>query len=304
MNHKVSVITPVYKSEQYLEETLSSLAEQDYSNVEFILVDDCGGDGSVDICEYFAEQDSRFVLLRHTENRCASAGYNTGIEYALENGSEYIMFLDNDDIAEPNFVSSAVELITRTGTDIAAFDYEMFTEQNGIRVKYPDIYKTPPDVLPRNRIIKPLQDPPYLTLFNGPWIKIRRADLLRKHKDVRFQEVGGVYFGDISFWAKEFYYAKTFVLSDVCLAKYRVTHTNSTNKINNCDGYFNEFHETRRFITKHNAHGTNFAKVNFDKSIQTLEGAYNGFDLDEDTKAKLKTVIDRYLSEEKALGNC
>ncbi|MDR0804224.1 MAG: glycosyltransferase, partial [Oscillospiraceae bacterium] len=126
MQSKVSVITPIYKSEQYIEETLSSLAEQDYSNVEFILVDDCGGDGSVDICEYFSEQDSRFVLLRHTENRGASAGYNTGIEYALENGSEYIMFLDNDDIAEPNFVSTSVEVITRTGADIAAFGYNQF----------------------------------------------------------------------------------------------------------------------------------------------------------------------------------
>jgi hypothetical protein len=151
--------------------------------------------------------------------------------------------------------------------------------------------------------VNPKNTPVYLGLFNAPWIKIRRAALLRDHPDVRFKEERGLYFGDISFWTKELFYADTFVLSDTALVNYRVTHTNSTNKINKYDVYFKEFHEVRRFLAEHNAHGSGYAKMNAEKTRQTLEWVYNELEFDKDTLRELRADIDRYLSEEKALGN-
>lgn len=51
MNPQVSIVTPVYKVESYIAECVQSVINQDYDNIEFILVDDCGGDNSIHIAE-------------------------------------------------------------------------------------------------------------------------------------------------------------------------------------------------------------------------------------------------------------
>lgn len=98
---KVSIIVPVYNVSKYIEDCLHSIANQTYDNIECILVDDCGNDNSMEICERFVASYKgkiRFHIVHHKKNRGLSASRNTGTDIAT---GEYVYYLDSDDKLYP-----------------------------------------------------------------------------------------------------------------------------------------------------------------------------------------------------------
>ena len=91
---KLSIIVPVYNVLPYLDKCLSSLQIQDYNNCEFILIDDGSTDGSSELCRKFEQNDPRFKLIAHGENKGLMLARKTGI---INASGEYILFLDGDD---------------------------------------------------------------------------------------------------------------------------------------------------------------------------------------------------------------
>lgn len=77
----ISIIVPVYNVEEYLRECVDSVLNQTYSDIEVILVDDGSTDQSGNICDEYAEMDSRIKVI-HKKNRGVSSARNTGIETA------------------------------------------------------------------------------------------------------------------------------------------------------------------------------------------------------------------------------
>lgn len=75
----ISVIIPMYNAERYVEKCLQSMIRQTYKNLEIIIVNDGSTDNSRSICEAYAKQDSRIMLI-NTENRGAGSARNTGLE--------------------------------------------------------------------------------------------------------------------------------------------------------------------------------------------------------------------------------
>lgn len=63
MNELISVIVPIYNTGKYLVECVESIRKQTYSNIEIILVDDGSTDDSIEICDEFAEKDSRIRVF-------------------------------------------------------------------------------------------------------------------------------------------------------------------------------------------------------------------------------------------------
>lgn len=114
MNPKVSIIIPIYNVEKYVEECLTSVAEQTIQDcVECILVDDCGTDNSVAIAEDFVGKYSgsiTFSILHHKHNRGLSAARNTGTEQAK---GDYVFFLDSDDKLLPNSISDLLKVANK-----------------------------------------------------------------------------------------------------------------------------------------------------------------------------------------------
>ena len=93
----VSVIIPVYNVSTYIERCIHSIMNQTYTNLECILVDDCGTDDSVAKCEkMIAEYDGsvQFKMIHHEHNRGLSASRNTGTDAAT---GDYILYIDSDD---------------------------------------------------------------------------------------------------------------------------------------------------------------------------------------------------------------
>lgn len=87
---------------------LKSLQKINYSAVKIVVVDNASTDDSVERLN-MAQNGYEFIFLTSEENNGFSAGNNIGIRYALENGADYVLLLNNDTVVEPDFLSVAVE---------------------------------------------------------------------------------------------------------------------------------------------------------------------------------------------------
>lgn len=94
----VSIIVPVYNVEPYIERCARSLFEQTYNNLEYIFVNDCTPDNSIQILESvikdYPDCADKIKILHHKDNRDLSAARNTGIRKAT---GDYLFFIDSDD---------------------------------------------------------------------------------------------------------------------------------------------------------------------------------------------------------------
>lgn len=111
---KVSVIVPVYNVKKYLKQCVISILNQDYSNLELILVDDGATDGSGDICDIFKDEFPS-ILVIHQENQGLSAARNTGTKAAT---GYYISYIDSDDWVTPDYISYQIKLAKKYNADI------------------------------------------------------------------------------------------------------------------------------------------------------------------------------------------
>lgn len=115
---RVSVIVPVYNVEAYIEECLTSVANQTAGgDIECIIVDDKGTDCSINIAEQFIESNKGntkvdFKIIYRESNGGLSAARNTGIKAAI---GEYLYFLDSDDTIVPQCIERLLDLADKYG---------------------------------------------------------------------------------------------------------------------------------------------------------------------------------------------
>ena len=114
MKKVVSVIVPVYNVEKFIFKTVNSILNQDYKNIEIILVDDGSPDNSAKIIDELAKKDNRIVCV-HKENGGVSSARNAGLKIAT---GEYVTFIDGDDWVEPNYVSYLLNLVEKNKCEI------------------------------------------------------------------------------------------------------------------------------------------------------------------------------------------
>ena len=81
-NRKISIIVPVYRTQEYLGRCVDSLLAQTYPNLEIFLIDDASTDKSGSICETYAARDSRLKVIRFPKNQGPSAARNAGMRRA------------------------------------------------------------------------------------------------------------------------------------------------------------------------------------------------------------------------------
>lgn len=130
---KVSIIIPVYKVEKFLPRCIESVLRQSYSNLEILLINDGSPDRSAEICDQYAEIDSRIRVI-HKRNEGVSATRNRGIKEA---SGDYIFFLDSDDFLSNNAISILIEVAKRTDADIVISNYARIDEKNMISKNNP-----------------------------------------------------------------------------------------------------------------------------------------------------------------------
>ena len=115
-NILVSIIVPVYGTENYLPSCIDSLCRQTYSNIEIILVDDESPDKCPAICDSYAKQDNRIKVI-HQKNAGVSGARNAGMDLAT---GEYLVFVDSDDGLYPHAVEQLLQDAVFYGADIVS----------------------------------------------------------------------------------------------------------------------------------------------------------------------------------------
>lgn len=113
----ISVVIPVYNTEDYIEHCVRSVLSQTYADLQVILVDDGSTDGSGAIVD--AIDDPRVKVI-HQENGGLSAARNTGLDHA---DGELVCFVDGDDFIEPDMLEILYGTMDRTGADIVQCGY-------------------------------------------------------------------------------------------------------------------------------------------------------------------------------------
>lgn len=112
----ISVIIPVYKVEDRLDACIESVLLQNYENLQIILVDDGSPDKSGEICDSWANKDTRIEVI-HKQNGGLSSARNAGLEIV---SGEYVLFLDSDDLLDITTCSQLYSLIKQHDADIAS----------------------------------------------------------------------------------------------------------------------------------------------------------------------------------------
>ena len=107
MNPFFSIIIPIYNSEKYLDRCLASICNQTFSSFEVLLINDGSSDNSLEICNKWAQKDSRIIVLSQ-KNYGASAARNKGIKEAT---GKYIQLVDSDDTISPECLEKIYGII-------------------------------------------------------------------------------------------------------------------------------------------------------------------------------------------------
>lgn len=113
---KISVIVPVYNTEEFLERCLFSLMTQTEKDMEFILIDDASTDHSLSIMRAFQKLDQRFKIITSSKNEGVSITRNKGLEIAT---GKYIGFVDSDDFIKEDYFKVLSSAIDESGIPIA-----------------------------------------------------------------------------------------------------------------------------------------------------------------------------------------
>lgn len=134
---KISIIVPVYNVENFISTCIESILNQDYSNIELILVNDGSNDASGEICDQYSKKDKR-VKVYHKENGGQSSARNLGIKMST---GDYIAFLDSDDFWIENKLNDMVKVLEKENPDLLMFKIYSYYESSNTYKPFSKEYK-------------------------------------------------------------------------------------------------------------------------------------------------------------------
>lgn len=135
MRYDVTIGIPVYQSVDYIQRAMWSVLSQSYPSIEFLVIDDCGMDGSMDIIrklQYSHPRGSDIHIISHIGNLGASESRNDIIREAQ---GDYLYFMDSDDVIAENAISLLMQNIRQYDAEIVFGSYERI-EISGKRILY------------------------------------------------------------------------------------------------------------------------------------------------------------------------
>lgn len=176
---KVSVIVPIYNTETYMEECLSSILNQTLQDIEIICIDDGSKDNSVSIVKKYMDEDKRFSLI-YGKHCGAGNARNLGLKQAR---GDYLYFLDSDDFIAPNCIESLYLKATETNADVViCASQSLHVQSKQVSTLF---YALKSDLLPARQKYFNCQDikEHAFQFFNGwPWDKLYKHKFITQNK--------------------------------------------------------------------------------------------------------------------------
>lgn len=185
-NVRVSVIIPVFNAEKYLQDTLESVMNQTFRDIEILCVDDGSTDRSLEIMQSCSSMDSRIKILHQKEKSAGAAlARNLGLEAA---SGEYVIFLDADDLFEPDLIEASYQVAKDKNADAVTFG-ACFYHSNTHMDLYEPAWRID-SIFLENETINPMDYP--TTLFQkfkgSAWVYLFRRQYIAE-KNISFYSV-------------------------------------------------------------------------------------------------------------------
>ena len=224
----ITVIVPVYNVEKYIKDCIDSLINQTYKNIEIILVDDGSKDRSGEICEYYAEKDSRIKVI-HKRNEGLGFARNTGLEVAQ---GTFVTFVDSDDKADPNLLEELAKGIAESNCDTCIGGFKRTLEDGTVRFEEiydNDIYRG--DEVYNKLFARMLGSAPdrHDSIRMSVWNVMYSMNIIRKY-NIRFPSEREFISEDI-IWDSEYYkYAKQVRVINSTAYNYRINPDSLTRR--------------------------------------------------------------------------
>lgn len=257
---KVSIIVPIYNGENYIDNCVSSLKKQTYSNLEFVIVDDGSTDKSAQLCDELTKGDDRFKVI-HKPNGGLSSARNEGIRAS---SGEYVYFYDVDDDIIPSLVEDNVKLAIEHNADVVMFSFWYHNLDTG---EHKDNILGRSFVGSEEEFFRDyLQLAVQHEVFNAPWNKLYRRSFLEDNK-LEFLPEYPIY-EDIIFAVRMLKKAEKIVVNDNMYYVYNV-RSSGTLISKYVDGYFDS-------VTYFYENALDYCKLHPDNSqqISTLSSLY------------------------------
>lgn len=217
---EISILVPVYKAEKYIGRCARSLFEQTYSNLEFVFVNDCTPDGSIDVLKHilaeYPERQPQTKIINHNKNRGVAAARNTLIDNAT---GDYLLWVDADDFIARDATEVLADKVEETGADMVCFNTAWFTEADGARMMPENDGRTPTDFILNVLNYK---------ISSVLWGRLMRHSLFYEH-NIRFIE--GYNMGeDLMVLVEAAYYSKMLINEKAVLYFQDVSNHNSLSR--------------------------------------------------------------------------
>lgn len=215
---QVSVIVPVYNVERFFERCLRSLFGQTLQDIEYIFVNDCTPDGSIDllkrIMEEFPERKAQVRIVEHEKNRGLGAARNTGLRHA---GGTYVIHCDSDDWVDSDLYEKMYGKALDEDADIVCCNVSLEQDGSRERMEYP--YRM------ENRAT--LLNLRFLSggIYSSTWNKLVKKSL--------YTENGLTFYDGVNMWedtgitVRLRYFSKKTVVTDEALYHYNLQNTGS-----------------------------------------------------------------------------
>ena len=215
---KVSILVPFYKVENYVGKCVESIFRQTYNNIEYVFVNDCTPDKSMEIIneniDKYGVRD-KCKIIEHKTNKGISTSRNDCLDNAT---GDYILFIDSDDYIDLDMVESLVNAANENDADISGCGY---TEEFGDRsVDMPQVYT--------NDHYEMLKAITVLKIKGVMWKLLIRRSIVEDN-NVRFIP-DNTMVEDYLFCCQIFFYAKRFASVDRCMYHYIQFNPNNISK--------------------------------------------------------------------------
>lgn len=204
---KVSILVPFFKVEKYVGRCVESLFTQTYQNIEYVFVNDCSPDKSMDVINEYIEKygiAEKCKIISHKKNQGISASRNDCLDNMT---GDYFLFVDSDDYIDKDMIESLVEAAIKENADISGCGYiEEYADHS---VEHPQKYTNDHDEMMRAITL--------LTIKGVMWKLLVRSTIVIDHCDeVRFIPDRNMV-DDYLFCCQLFYYAKRFAGVNRCM---------------------------------------------------------------------------------------
>lgn len=172
----VSAVTPVYNGERYLPECIESVIAQTYKNWEYLIVNNCSTDSTVEIAENYASKDSRIRVSNNKEHLDIISNWNHALRQ-ISPESKYCKVLHADDLLFPECIDKMVELAEANPSVGIVASYRV----DGPKGVHNGGLHYPNSVISGREVCRNTMRRQYF-IFGSASTRLIRADLIRKRK--------------------------------------------------------------------------------------------------------------------------